>query len=248
MKNKYVAITGLAFNEKGDMDKLASLAKKGWILDGIVCGGFFYKLRKEKPRDLIYSVDYQCDCSLEYIGIFKEAGWELVVSAGECIHIFMADAGTKPIYSDNITETDKYESAKNQTKKGSIYTFIAGLLLLILPIVFKQMNETLSMVFLVLFVIDLVFFVFNFLPFLAYSSRIRKKDIQDKTKVERGILAKISGLNIILDIVIIILAVMMVIKTKVFTIPILMLFLLGIILLGSEIIKLVIHKRNMINQ
>lgn len=57
MKNKYVMIGGFAFSEESDMEKLRNYAKKGWILERVV-GGFFYKLRKDEPQDIIYSLDY----------------------------------------------------------------------------------------------------------------------------------------------------------------------------------------------
>lgn len=42
MKNKYVMISGLAFSEESDMEKLKNYAREGWILEDIM-GGFFYK-------------------------------------------------------------------------------------------------------------------------------------------------------------------------------------------------------------
>lgn len=51
MKNtKYVTSGGLAFTEKGDMQKLSKYAKRGWLLESFAPLG--YKLRKEIPRIL----------------------------------------------------------------------------------------------------------------------------------------------------------------------------------------------------
>jgi len=55
MKSKYVMISGLAFSEEGDMEKLKNYASQGWILEDIV-GGFFYKLRKDKPQNIVYNL------------------------------------------------------------------------------------------------------------------------------------------------------------------------------------------------
>lgn len=41
-KSKYIMISGLAFYEEDDMEKLKNYARQGWILEGIT-GGFFYK-------------------------------------------------------------------------------------------------------------------------------------------------------------------------------------------------------------
>ena len=69
MKNKYVAIRGLAFSENSEMEKLSKYAREGWLLEDIVCG-FFYKLRKGKPQNIVYSLDYQSNADEEYFSIF----------------------------------------------------------------------------------------------------------------------------------------------------------------------------------
>lgn len=35
MKSKYVMISGFAFTEEGDMEKLKNYARQGWILEDI---------------------------------------------------------------------------------------------------------------------------------------------------------------------------------------------------------------------
>jgi len=112
MKSKYVMISGLAFSEESDMERLKKYASQGWILEDII-GGFFYKLKKDKPQDIVYNLDYQTDANEEYLTIFKEAGWKLVVSVEKQMHIFSAQAGTKPIYSDCESEIDKYTRIGN---------------------------------------------------------------------------------------------------------------------------------------
>ena len=87
MKRKYVMIRGLAFSEEDDMEKLKNYASQGWILEDIVWG-FFYKLRKDKPQNIVYNLDYQTETNEEYFTMFKEAGWKLVVSIENYMHIF----------------------------------------------------------------------------------------------------------------------------------------------------------------
>jgi hypothetical protein len=65
MKSKYVMISGLAFSEESDMEKLKNYASEGWILEKIVWG-FWYKLRKDKPQNIIYNLDYQTEANEEY--------------------------------------------------------------------------------------------------------------------------------------------------------------------------------------
>lgn len=173
MKSKYVMISGLAFTEENDMEKLKNYAKQGWILEDIV-GGFFYKLRKDKPQNIVYSLDYQSDADREYFSIFKEAGWELVFSINNQMHIFLAQAGTNPIYSDSKSEIDKYTRIRNQTRRGTIYSLIAAIVLISLLVVSAITIRSIFLVILGVLVIDIFIFIFNFMPCLAYTSRIKQ--------------------------------------------------------------------------
>lgn len=173
MKNKYVAIGGFAFTEESDMKKLSNYARKGWILDSIV-GGFFYKLRKGTPQNIIYTLDYQDNVDEEYFSIFKEAGWDLVVSIGNKMNIFSAPVGTKPIYSDMDTEMEKYKIMKEQTKRGTVYSLLIGVILVISMIVSVIAVKSIFLILLGLFIIDIIVFIFNFMPYLAYNDRVKQ--------------------------------------------------------------------------
>ena len=236
MKNKYVAITGFAFSENQDMEKLTKYAKDGWLLESIV-GGFFYKLRKSEPSDIIYSLDYQTDANGDYLSIMKEAGWDHVVSVGNQIHIFSAKAGTKPIYSDNETEQDKYVTVKNQTKKGSIYTFITGIVLCLLMMVSKRIYEPLYYPMLVLFVVDIVVFVFNFMPYVAYNYRVVQTNNGDKEKSENKILKSVNKLIIGLSIIPIVSGVLVIVKNKSVSVDTVFLIVFGSFLIISTLIS-----------
>lgn len=171
MESKYVMIGGLAFSEENDMKKLRNYAREGWILDSIV-GGFFYKLKKDKPQDIVYSLDYQNEADKEYFNIFKEAGWNHVISIGNQMHIFSAKAGTKPIYSDCTSEIDKYISAKSGTGKMSLYSLIiASIVMICLSFISIKFIKR---IFLIILMIDMVLFIFSFMPYLAYRFRINK--------------------------------------------------------------------------
>lgn len=181
MKNKYVIISGFAFSEETDLEKLNRYAKEGWLLESII-GGFFYKLKKDKPQDIIYSLDYQRAADEEYFNIFKEAGWNQVVSIGNYIHIFSAQAGTKPIYSDKESEIDKYTRIRNTTKKGSIYSLIIGLILLGMSTISLIAIKSVFLLLQGLFLINLIVFIFNFMPYVAYNNRIKKIVKYDNSK------------------------------------------------------------------
>lgn len=173
MKSKYVMISGFAFSEESDMEKLKNYAREGWILEDIV-GGFFYKLKKDEPQDIVYSLDYQSEANEEYFTIFEEAGWKSVVSIENQMHIFSAGAGTKPIYSDSKTEIDKYIRVRNSVRKGTIYSLIIGIALIALLAVSVIAIRPVFMIIFGLLIIDIFVFIFNFMPYLAYNSRIKQ--------------------------------------------------------------------------
>lgn len=173
MKRKYVMIRGLAFSEEDDMEKLKNYASQGWILEDIVWG-FFYKLRKDKPQNIVYNLDYQTETNEEYFTMFKEAGWKLVVSIENYMHIFSAQVGTKPIYSDCESEIDKYTSIRNTTRKGILYSLIIAIALMGLLVVSLMVIKSIFLIILGLLIIDIFIFVFNFMPYLAYNSRIKQ--------------------------------------------------------------------------
>jgi hypothetical protein len=183
MKSKYVMISGFAFTEEGDMEKLKNYARQGWILEDIV-GGFFYKLRKDKPQNIVYSLDYQSDTDGEYFTIFKEAGWELVISINNQMHIFLAQAGTKPIYSDSKSEIDKYTRVRNQTRRGTIYSLIIAIVLISLLVVSVIAIRPIFLIILGVLVIDIFIFIFNFMPYLAYNFRIKQISRYGRCKSE----------------------------------------------------------------
>lgn len=180
MRKKYVMIGGFAFSEESDMKKLKNYASKGWILEGIV-GGFFYKFKRGEPQNIIYTLDYQSNADEEYFNIFKEAGWKVVVSLGQ-MHIFSSQTGAKPIYSDSESEIDKYRNIRNLTRKGSIYSFIVAIALMGLLVVSAIFIKPICLIVFGLLMIDIIVMGFNFMPYLAYSSRIKDLEIYGKAK------------------------------------------------------------------
>ncbi|WIG46833.1 DUF2812 domain-containing protein [Bacillus halotolerans] len=115
-QKKYMMSDGLAFSEEKDMKKLSDMASKGWVLDSFAVMG--YKLRKAEPRKLIYSIDYHDvgeESLAEYTEMFEAAGWERVCSS-QGMHIFSAEPGTSPIYSDQSTLREKYKRSEKDVR------------------------------------------------------------------------------------------------------------------------------------
>ncbi|MBW7475450.1 DUF2812 domain-containing protein [Paenibacillus oenotherae] len=109
-QRRYIASGGLAFTENRDMNKLSRLAAKGWLLESFASFGYY--VRRGEPQQLVYSVDYnkvEHDELRDYVELFEASGWTKVCSQ-ERIHIFSAPAGTKPIYTDSDTKSEKYKS------------------------------------------------------------------------------------------------------------------------------------------
>lgn len=173
MKNKYVMISGFAFSEETDMEKLKDYASKGWILEDIV-GGLFYKLRKDKPQNIVYSLDYQTETNEEYFSLFEEAGWKLVVSTDNYMQIFSAQAGTKPIYSDRESEIEKYTNIRNLMKKGALFSFLIAIVLSGLLACSFIAIKPIFLLVLGLLLIDIVLFVITLMPYFAYNYRIKQ--------------------------------------------------------------------------
>ena len=110
-QTKFIMSSGLAFSEEKDMDRLRRQSLKGWHVDGFQFMG--YSLKKGESKDYIYSLDYRTLASAEeneYFEFFSSAGWSHVASNGD-MHLFRAEPGTKPIYSDQETKVEKYTRA-----------------------------------------------------------------------------------------------------------------------------------------
>lgn len=109
-QTKYIMSGGLAFSEDKDMEKLRQFSLKGWHVSDFKFMG--YTLKKGESSDYIYSVDYRSlkkDEEGEYFDFFLSSGWSHIASEGD-IHLFRANPGTKPIYSDSDTSVEKYEN------------------------------------------------------------------------------------------------------------------------------------------
>ena len=106
-KTKYMMSNGLAFEEAKDLQKLRKKSLQGWNLKRFRFAG--YELEQGEKEDVIYSIDYRNvdpDEEAEYMELFTVSGWVHVCSEYE-MHIFKAQPGTMPIYSDRESSIDK---------------------------------------------------------------------------------------------------------------------------------------------
>jgi hypothetical protein len=185
MKSKKIMISGLAFDskwitslfsirsgEEADMERLASEAKKGWIVTGFK--GMSYVLTQGEPQDLIYAIDYKDNPEQDYFDIFKASGWEHISSI-DYIHLFNAKEGTKPIHTSMET---KLEKLSHEMRRFGVLTVIAVILLFganALTAWATNMNiQWLIITALILNSISLIFTIFTLLPFFGYWSRVSR--------------------------------------------------------------------------
>lgn len=119
-QTKYMMSGGLAFSENKDMEKLRRYSMKGWHVKGFKFMG--YELEKGEGLEYIYCLDYRLlngDEKEEYYNLFTSAGWSHVATEGH-IHLFRAYPGTKPIYTDDNTEIEKYKNTSDIMKNLAI--------------------------------------------------------------------------------------------------------------------------------
>lgn len=92
-----------AWNNEGEERWLSGMARKGWHLTAP--RAVFYRFAKGGPADVVYRLDYRNPAKGErdeYLGLFKDAGWEHVGEFGNW-HYFRIPAGagsTPEIHTD----------------------------------------------------------------------------------------------------------------------------------------------------
>lgn len=153
-QTKYITSGGLAFSEGKDMEKLRRFSLKGWHVRDFKFMG--YQLEKGESSDYIYSIDYRSlkeDESEEYYDLFSSFGWSHVASEGD-IHLFRAQPGTKPIYTDRDTTAEKYTNSIKTLNTFAIpLVLLTGLVWLGAVFSSGTLNSVLHVVALILSVI-----------------------------------------------------------------------------------------------
>lgn len=170
-RTKYMMSKGLAFAEKGDLEKLSKKAKQGWHLKSLALAG--YRLEKSVPEEIEYSIDYRLlreEEKEEYFEIFSLAGWEHVCSSYD-MHIFKALPGTNPIYSDKESAVDKIERLSIPIFSIGKFIFPLTVLFIIMMSIFHGPIEKFSTI---AFCISLVFATPTLMMVIALMYRKRK--------------------------------------------------------------------------
>ena len=101
-----------AWNDGKEEAWLSDQARKGWHLESV--GGVFYRFRKGDPADVTYRLDLQTSGKFdrsEYLGLFRDAGWEHVCRFGAWYYFRTpTGTGTPPeIHTDAASRAAKYQ-------------------------------------------------------------------------------------------------------------------------------------------
>jgi hypothetical protein len=100
-----------AWQEERETAWLEQMSRAGWHLESYTFG--WYGFRRGEPRDCLYRLDFDPYAGKrwdEYLGIFRDAGWEHVLRWGSW-HYFRAEKGktfSEEIYTDRESRIAKY--------------------------------------------------------------------------------------------------------------------------------------------
>jgi hypothetical protein len=166
---------GLAFDEDRVIEKLSLMAKEGWVLKEMSL--FRYKLGEDKPKELIYSMDYKKldKDDKEYFEFFESSGWKHMCSYGQ-FHFFSAAPGTVPIYTDKENYLSKYSDAKKSYFKSLVISLLALLSTVLVQITQgdKLHGTTAETIILIIGVISSAIVVPSLMVCIAYLVKERK--------------------------------------------------------------------------
>lgn len=100
-----------AWNDEKEERWLRDQAREGWHLKAV--RAFSYEFERGAPADVAYRLDFQRRRRLnkaEYLGIFKDAGWEHVGTRRHWFYFRKAVEGgmTPEIFSDRASRIAKY--------------------------------------------------------------------------------------------------------------------------------------------
>lgn len=143
-KTKYVMSNGLAYSETKDMEMLRRRALQGWVLKRFAFAG--YRFESGGREDVVFSIDYRAlkaDEEEEYMEMFQQAGWTLVCSE-QTMHIFKAEKGTAPIYSDRDSSRDKIARLTTMFQPVVIYSVGLTFVLLLVSLLSSGLVNKIS--------------------------------------------------------------------------------------------------------
>ncbi len=171
-KYKYRMGYGLAISPEKDMQMFAKMSAKGWHLTDL--GGMLYRFEQGEPHEYIYELNMDMETDEDMYSLYEESGWTPVIKE-KGMHIFRAEKGTAPIFSD--TES-KVELMEKERRLFGFYALGWGIALAVVIVLACLFESKLWAIPLVIFWVQ---FVFGFFPFVGLCRQIRKEREKENT-------------------------------------------------------------------
>ncbi len=168
-KYKYRMGNGLAIEPEKDMQMFAEMSAKGWHLEENL--GLWFRFAKGEPHRYIYALNMDEDTDATMYETYAQCGWTPVIK-DKGLHIFRAEEGTPPIFSDAESKCEVLEKERRKFGTGAI---VWGIITMILLIAGEMLH---SWILMILTLICLTNTIFTLFPFLALRRQIdaeRKK-------------------------------------------------------------------------
>lgn len=165
-KYKYRMGNGLAISPEKDMQMFAEMSAKGWHLEE--SSGLCFRFAKGEPHRYIYALNMDEDTDETMYETYAQCGWTAVIK-DKGLHIFRAEEGTPPIFSD---AESKCEVLEKERRKFGIYAIVWGIITVILLIAAEMLTSWILMIFTLMCLTNTIFALF---PFCALRRQIREE-------------------------------------------------------------------------
>lgn len=172
-KYKYRMGNGLAISPEKDMQMFAEMSAKGWHLEEN--SGLCFRFAKGEPHRYIYALNMDEDTDETMYETYAQCGWTPVIKE-KGMHIFRAEEGTPPIFSD---AESKCEVLEKERKKFGIYAAVWGIITVILLIAAGILTNWLLMIFALMCLTNTIFALFAFWALRRQIREERRKEKND---------------------------------------------------------------------
>jgi len=152
---------------------LSERARQGWFLKSIPV--LFYRFKKGQPGDWVYRIDYRGSSKVdrkEYLGLFKDAGWEFAASSTGRYY-FRTKRGQGPM-PEIFTDKDSRVALYRRIVAGSTTLLVIMLIDIYSVLMNHRHRNWFSSLMLVLLSALVLLFAFQLVQILARIKRIKK--------------------------------------------------------------------------
>ena len=137
-ETKKITHWGWVTAEKQMIKKLEKCAAEGWIPDSNALMGYKIQLKRLTPQKIQYAVDWKpcIEDEMEYLAIYKAAGWDLALKEKGGFYVFSAQPGAVKPYTDREElQRLRKERLKRFGLYSALYLAICAALLVFVRIV-----------------------------------------------------------------------------------------------------------------